>query len=157
MSEKGGGFKCGRTGTRFLVPTRPKVNLRSDFSASLIHQLEYTCWYVSLYVEWNSPAPLQNKMHFVGLGPRAKSKDRPPAGYRGYTHSLAASNWQMASIFKVSGGWERRSWSCFKIGNNSSLNVAHCLRLILRTGTPQRRHALLDSWNLVIKSIHSKP
>jgi len=103
MLEKGGGFKCGRTGTRLLVPIRPKVNLRSVFSASLIHQLEYIYCYVSLYVEWNSSAPLQNKMHFVAVRPR---NVRPPAGYGEYIPTrllLQTGRWQVFSRQPVDG------------------------------------------------------
>jgi len=75
-------------------------------SAPLIYHLEYIC-----SVERNAPAPLQNKMHFVGLGPRRKPNGRPYAGHREDNRPprltfapqfqrgmVVAANRQMASI-----------------------------------------------------------
>jgi len=80
-------------------------------SAPLIYHPEYICCYVSLPVERNSPAPLQNQMRFVGLGPRRKPKGQPYAGHRGDSRPprltcapqfqrgmVVATNRQMASI-----------------------------------------------------------
>jgi len=97
---------------RFL--RRPATLMAGPYrriSAPLIYHPEYICCCVSLPFERNAPAPLQNKMHFVGLGPRRKPKGWPYAGHREDNRRprltcaprfqrgmVVATNRQMASI-----------------------------------------------------------
>ena len=60
-------------------------------STPLIHHREYICCYASRPVEWNAPAPLQDKMQFVGPGPRRTPKGRPYAGHREANRPLSFS------------------------------------------------------------------